>query len=316
MIQTRRRGATVALGLEGIVKKVELVDAATGIVERSLSSFKNVITDAGLDGIGNGTTIDSMVNYLAVGTDNTTPAVGQTALGSQLGARYATNGGVADVVTAGPSYAYWELARTRVIPTNDCNGNLTELGFFSAAASGIMWMRQLFLDEMGDPTTITKLNTQQLRVTYAWRVYPSTAISTDVISIGGTSTDCDARALDIDNQYEWGDGGMLKRIGEWTLGASCYETDTFPTTTGGYFTGTAVGASSKTVGSYTNGTFYRDITMVWEPGFANFATGIGAVGFTIKGNGLTCLGTTFSPKVAKDDTQRFTYVARVAWARV
>jgi len=309
----------LTFGIEGVVKSVELVDVKTGIVERRIDTFKNIITDAGLDAIGNGTQIGSLVNYLAVGTGSTTPAVSQTTLDTQLGARYNANGGFADVVSSEASYAYWELERTRVIPTTDGNGNLTELALFSAATSGTMWMRQLFRDEVGDPTTIVKQSTQQLRVTYAWRIYPTLTAGTSNIVIDGVATTCSERAMQVDDANEWGSGGLLTRLGEWSaLTANCraYETDTIPTTTGGALTGTYAAASSASYAAYVNGDFYRDILMVWEPSVANHATGIGSIGFTIKGNGVQCLSTQFTPKVAKTDTKRFSYTARISWGRV
>ncbi len=307
-------------GIEGIVKRVELVNARTGIIERALTGYprKNLITDAGLNGIGNGTDLEALINYLGVGTDNTTPAVGQTALGAQVGARYNANGGFADVVSSGPNFAYWEVEITRVVPTTGGNGNLTEFGFFSAGSGGIMWCRQLFLDG-GTPTAITKTSEQELRITYAWRVYPQAAEDPDALTIGGVSTTCTSRAMDIDNAAYWGANGAVKQLGNWSSAnqnARAYETNSFPTTTGGDFTGTPAEASAMTYQAYVNGNFYRDVDIVYEPGVANFATGIGAIAFTPWSTFSRALGTTFSPKVAKNNTYRFTYRARVAWARV
>lgn len=303
------------MGIEGIIKSIELIDAATGIVERRLGPYRNIITDAGLNAIGNGTKIDTLVNYIAVGTSSTPPAATDTALGAETGVRTTYNGGITDVVTAEASYTYWEVTRTRVFTEAESNGNLTELGFFSANAGGTMWCHQLFRDELGDPTTLTKLNTQQLRITYAWRLYPDITVATDTLSIDGTSTDCDARAMRVDNSNGW--GSLVKNLGAWSTGQTrCYETNTFPTPTGGDFSGTSVTASSATLQAYSNGNFYRDIDFVWDPGVANFATGIGAVGIVCVLNTDPCFGTTFTPKVGKTDVHRFTYTVRVSWARI
>ena len=55
-----------------------------------------------------------------------------------------------------------------------------------------------------------------------------------------------------------------------------------------------------------------------DPGVANFGTGIGAVDLPKVGpfsGGDVGLGTTFTPKVGKTDTERFTFRARVSFAR-
>lgn len=309
----------IAVGIEGIIKSVQLVDAKTGRVVRELKAFKNVITNAGLDAIGNGTDISNLTNYLGVGTDNTAPSVSQTALVSQLGARSNSNGGFGDSSASGPSFAYWERTRTREIAAGASTGNLTELGFFSAGTSGTMWCRQLFLDDLGSPTTITKLADQILRVIYSWRVYPSTTISTDVVNIDGTDTDCDARAMSINSDFDWGGLGILTRLGSWDanpISKLAHETNVFPTPTGGNFSGSAVQANSSSYSSYVGGTYYRDLSIVWNPSTANFATGIGAIRIGFQGNGSAAIGTTFDPKVPKDNLHRFTYTVRISWARV
>lgn len=300
-------------GIEGLFR-VELI--RRGRIVRALE-FQNLITDAGLNAIGNGTTLDSLVQYLGVGTDNTSPAVSQTALGAQVGGRTNSNGGFADVVTSGASYSYWQLARTRLFLEAEANGNLTELGMFSAATAGTMWCRQLFLDDLGNPTTLVKTSEEQLRVTYSWRIYPNQSQVEDVLTIDSVETSCLSRAMDIDGTY-WNASGFLKLLGAWTpfnQNMRAYETNTFPAITAGDFTGTPAEASSRTVQAYSNGNFYKDIDIVWEPAVANFATGIGAVAFGPCASFTRGLGTTFTPKVQKINTQRFTFRARIAWGR-
>lgn len=307
------------MSIQGIVKRVELVNVRTGLVELSLPGWENLIVDAGLNGLGDGTlSLTNMIQYLAVGTDNTTPAAVQTSLIAQLGTRSNSNGGFADVIAFGPANAYIELTRTRVIAAGVATGNLTEFGFFSAAASGTMWTRQLFL-AAGIPTTITKAADQELRVIYAWRIYPQQTEATTQLTINSVLTDCTTRSMDIDNDAYWGSGGAVKNLGGWTTSVQdnfrAYETDVFPTLTGGDFTGTPANASSVAYQAYVAGNFYRDVDIIFEPGVANFATGIGALAFTPWGTFSRALGVKFSPKIGKDSTYRFTFRARIAWAR-
>lgn len=312
---------TTPLGIRGIVKSVELIDAKTGLIKRRLEEFENLITNAGLNGIGNGTRIDALAKWIAVGTDNTAPDVTDTALGSQLGGRYEDNGGFFDQQDAGPSYAYWSFVRTREIPENDCNGNLTELALFSAESGGTMWMRQLFLSG-GSPTTLTKTNNEILRIIYEWRVYLVLIPTTDALTINSVAIDCDSRALQGNDDDAWGSQGIVSRIGAWTTDerrSKAYETNTFPSIDGGLFSGTGSQATTVTTEAYGGGNFYRDQDLIWDPGAGNFGSGIGAVTLPYIGDfigGSNAFGTTFTPKVAKSNLQRFTFRARVSFTRV
>lgn len=321
MSRKKKPDLYVPIAIEGIVKKVQLIDVKTGRIKQELGPFPNLIVDAGLNAIGNGTDIDTLVEYLAVGTDNTAPAVGQTALGSQVDDRYNGDDGFADVVTTGSGFAYWELTRTRLVPAAFGNGNLTELGFFQSLSGGTMWSRMLFLDGGGSPTTVVKTSSESLRVVYAWRVTLVLSPTTDVLTIDSVSTDCDSRAIQGNDANAWGANGYLAKLGTWDTDnrrASAYESNTFPAIDGGIFTGDNAQSSSISMVAYGSGTFYRDMDIVFEPGVANFTTGIGAVALPYVGtfvSGKHGLATTFDPKVGKDNTERFTFRARVAWGR-
>lgn len=309
------------VGIRGIVKAVELIDARTGLIKRRLEEFENLITNAGLNGIGNGTRIDALAKYIAVGTDNTAPDPTDTGLGSQLGDRYDADGGFADAAAAGPAYAYWSFVRTREIPADDCNGNLTELGLFSAAEGGTLWMRQLFLSG-GSPTVLTKTDNEILRIIYEWRVYLVLSPTTDELTINTVEIDCESRALQGNDDDAWGTQGVVQRLGAWTTDnrrASAYETNSFPAIDGGTFSGGGSIATTINTIAYGGDNFYLDQDLIWDPGAANFDTGIGAVALPRIGDYIGSAqfcGTTFTPKVAKSDLQRFTFRARVSFTRV
>lgn len=85
-------------------------------------------------------TITTNATHLAVGDDNTTPTVGDTALGNELlrKARQETTQGVSDVIIS------------LFINSLEGNGNdLKEVGMFDAAAAGNLLERNIF-------TTISK----------------------------------------------------------------------------------------------------------------------------------------------------------------
>jgi hypothetical protein len=305
------------VGLEGWFT-VELIDAKTKRVKRKLR-FKNTITDAGMNGIGNGTSIGTLLTSLAVGTGSTAPAVGQTSLVSEID-RTNSTGGTSDVYNSGSGFAYWYGQRVRLFVEAEANGNLTELGFFSSTTdlSGTMFNRQLFKDDLGNAVTITKTSGEQLKVTFEWRVYMDQSANAQTISISGVSTDLSHRAYDVDSSSAWG-STFLQNFGVFTGGNSvgyAWESQTMPSTTA-LQTGSPVLASSSTVQAYTNGNFYRDIEYKWEPAVANFTLGIGTITTGVIGSSSANLSfiTTFNPRVAKDNTKRFTIINRYSWAR-
>lgn len=314
----RRIVRPVSFGLEGIIKSVEVI--RNGVVRRRLGPYRNVITNGALDAIGNGTTIPNLANFLGVGTNNTAPSATDSALFSEVGTRTNDNGGFATTFTIGPSNAYHEREIVRQSNVGDMTGNLTELGLFSALAGGTMWMRQLFLAG-GSPTTVTVQADEQLRVTYAWRVYPNTTIVTDSLTIDGVLTDCDNRAMRVNADAAWGSQGVVNHLGGWSTdprNALAYETNTFPATDGGNFAGSFDQASTVTNAAYTPGNYYRDIDVIFEPAKANFPTGIGAVTVPYWGpfaGGGVAMATTLDPKVQKDNTERYTHTFRVSWGR-
>lgn len=311
------------LGIQGTVKSVELIDVKTREVKLKLGPFPNMIVDAALNAIGSSgadTAIDDLIEYLGVGTDNTAPAAGQTALGAQVDDRYNDPDGFSDTYASGAGYAYWEATRTRVIDSAHGNGNLTELGFFKALSGDTMWSRALFLSG-GSPTTVVKTSAEELRVVYSWRIYLTLSPTTDVLTINTVSTDCDSRALKGNEADAWGELGYLLHLGTWNTDyrvSKAYETDAFPAIDGGDFTGSGETPDSISLVAYGAGNFYRDMDIIFEPGDANFSTGIGAIALpypNVLATGDYALGVTFDPKVDKDNTERFTFRARVTWGR-
>ena len=314
-----------AVGLSGHTR-LEIVRPG-GIIRRTLS-FPNIITNAGLDAIGNGAggggdNIVDLLHHCAVGTSNTAPAATDTALGTQEGSRTTGNGGFADAAAIGAGNAFWEFTRTRVFLEGTVDGvNLAEVGFFQNASGGPMWMRQLIKDDMGTPTTISLASDEQLRVIYKYRIYPNTTVASSTVTIDSVSTDIDVRAHDIDSADVWGtdfigSDGMLEQLGVWTTGlgasAQAYEANTMPSTTTPQ-TGSGTAASSINPQTYTNGNFFRDVEYVWDPGVANFVTGVGSVAFW----GFGSFGShiiTFDPKIQKDNTERLRLQMRCTWGR-
>lgn len=298
--------------LEGFFE-VDLIDARSGLIKEHYE-FRNLLTDAGMNAIGTtGNTLTTLFQYMGVGTGNTAPANNQTALVAEILPRTLSNGGTGDTFTSGPSFDYWEGTRVRLFVEAEANGTLAELGLFNAATAGTMSVRQLFKDSGGTPITIVKTSSDQLRITYKWRIYPDTTSDTQTITITGVSTLITNRAYDIDNTGAWGQT-LLTSFGSWTNHATAWENDVLPSTTG-VQSGSNAAMSSAIVQAYGSGNFYRDIEFKWEPAVANFATGIGSITSAPHASSNSNSISTFSPKIAKDNTKRVTLMSRYSWAR-
>jgi len=294
---------------------VELIHARTGLVKRRLH-FRNLITDAGLDALAGGTGISNLINYLAVGTGSSEPSYTDTTLNAEI-ARTNNNGGFGDsnaMVGEGNLVEYWRRTRTRVFTEAQANANLAELGFFSASSGGTLWNRQLFRDELGNPTTITKTNEDQLRVTYEYRVYPPWDDVVQEIEVNGVPVEVVNRPQEVANALVWGPSGALNSLGSvGTAGFTALETDTLPGRSSSPSGGAS--ASSHTVQSYTPGTFYREREARWEPSVANFATGIGLFRSSATGGSTVIFASKITPKIMKQDTQRLIVMERWTYAR-
>ncbi len=308
--------ASPATRFEGHVV-VEKVHARTGLVTQRLA-FKNLITDAGLNALGSTARI-STFDYLAVGTGSTAPAVGQTSLVGEIG-RTNNKGGLGESNATQVSSTYYEYTYTRTFYESEANGNIAELGLFSASSGGTMWMRQLLRDSGGSATTITKTSEDQLRITYKLRCYWPTADVGSVVTISGVSYTFNSRAQSVNDVEAWGrrasdNVGILGSFG-FSTAAGIYmeanESQTLGAVTANTFGGDT--QSTTTLQTYGASSYYRDIEFIYQLDKANYTLGIGR--FT----GPVCTAfrthqTSVTPRIAKDNTKRLTIYFRCSWGR-
>jgi hypothetical protein len=288
----------------------------------SQGEMKNLITDAGLDGLATFGT-PALTAFCGVGTSSTAPANNQTDLIAPVTRVSRTTTG--DVtITSGPSFDYWSIKRVHLFLEAEGNGNLTEVGYFRQATADIMFSRQLFKDTLGVPTTVVKTSSDQLKITYELRCYtPQTDVVQSGVVISGTSYTFTTRAREIDSNLVWGAalsgpnvvGGMLSSLanGFNSVGGRALESSTLGARDSS-IGGTAVARDSATVAAYTSGNFFRDVTSKWEPTTANFATGIGGI-HNFGGDTTEGFQISVSPKFAKDATKRLTFGTRWSWGR-
>lgn len=295
-------------GLEGIIKlEVIREDGTLKEAEGLNVPFYNLITDSGLNYIisrANSSYYDYNLNtvsrYCRVGTSSTTPTVSDTTLGSQTGSA-SPAGTVTNSVqyTTTPYYSNHQQVYTFAVGA--VSGNLTEIGFFSDSTGGTMWSRALIKDSGGNPTTLTLLPTEQLKVTYTVRRYiPASQTGSFILNTNGTNSTINytitpANILNNERGYcnLWGDDPPI----------FLYETQTLGPITGGP-SGTEVNVTGF-ASPYTSNSFEINSSYTVPTTSGNFATGIGSM---LLGNySRAATGTiyqcSFSPKIMKTSSQ-------------
>lgn len=296
---------------------IELIHARSGLIARRLH-FRNLLTNGGMNLIGS-STLSTILSHFAVGTSSTAPDVTQVALGAQAGITN-SNGGFADVASAwiaGNSYAY--VRRTRVFTEAQANGNLTEVGIFTAASGGTMFCRSLLKDSGGSATTIVKTDEFQLRIDYEVRLYPPAAWGdyTFDAPVNGVSGTFNARPLGTGNAGAWNvfNFGGAPNTGTPTISvnnfAFCALATDVALRAADSLAAFSVAATSRTNTAYAADSHYREQTQEWNGSVAN------GVNYLLQGwNGLNATFQWLFPvALNKTNTFKFVIVARAHWAR-
>ena len=300
----------IGVALEGRFA-VELVHARTGLVKRRLE-FCNLITDAGLRALAeNGGAfsqrLGDLTSYIAVGTGTAAPSVEDTALVSEI-ARTNSDGGFGDqsgAVGSGDLLEYWWRKKTRVFGESQANGNLTEVGLFNAGSGGVLFCRQLFRDEFGNPTVITKTPEDQLRIVYEYRVYPPMDDAVYSIHVNGVETEVTTRAATVASTFWWGETELLGRV----ISGGLLVSSAPISNRSGSIAGSD--ANSVTVMDYVTGAFYRERQAIWNPATAN----ITIRSFLSSPSNSTRFQSEINPTFDKVNTQRLVLLERITFAR-
>ena len=302
----------VALGFSGHIH-AELIDAKTHRVKRQWH-FRNLITNGGLNGMNNTAvtaTSTILAKYCGVGTGSTAPANTDTTLVAEIAGRVqyvASPGPITSYVAGSPDYH--KVVADYLFTEAQANGNLTEIGFFSASSAGTMFSRQLFKDDLGTPTTVVKTSSDQLKVTYEIRLYPPAASTLySAQDISGTSVDVTLTPMGVGTS-SWNVvfGSSMSTIH--STNVYC-RNGTLPSRTSTIVPGAISGGTPGTVSTaaYVTDNFYLDRTHVYDT-----TNGTGTI-TCVAANTSPTFAVGFSPGLAKDNTKRFTLNTRISWGR-
>ena len=303
--------------LEGIIKLEVIKEDGTLKECGGLNvPFKNLITDAGLDYVS-GATITTAANYCRVGTSSTPPTVSDTTLGAQTGSASPAGTATYSVQYLTEPY-YSEHQKVYTFAVGAVYGNLTEIGFFSSASGGSMWSRALIKDSGGNPTTLTLLATEQLKVTYTVRRYiPASLTGSFTLNTNGTDSTINYTITPANLANTDMHPFFSGACGDNNSPLYIYETNTLGSIASRP-SGNPTVQLSFTSSSYTSGTFQRNSSVTINTTTANFATGIGSFIFwnpyysSPSYCGYQC---SLSPKIMKTSSQTLSIGIRISWGR-
>lgn len=265
-----------------------------------IAEFDNLLLDSGLNGFG--TSTGERFNYCQVGTGNSTPAVGQVALDTQVGAivhsggAFVTSHGVDDITGD-----YW-ASTTFTYPgtLGQIVGNISEIGVSIVNNnSQPLTSRALILDNSGNPTTITLLATEYLTIIYTIKVYPYLSDTIGSFLINGETYEFISRPFKVNTSF-WAIQGTNYLGGG--IGASNYLL--FANATINEITSTGLSGVSMSLASmtpsygyatldpYVNNSLKNSTTLLIAQNYGNHANGISGFNITGEGYPLYYPGTT------------------------
>lgn len=282
-------------------KKIQAV-GPDGKVRDLTDWYPNLITDNGLDLMGD---TASWLNVCAVGNGTTAPAVTDTAIESLVASTTTVVTNTAGATSASPYYTW--RRKTFEFSVGTAAGNLTEVTI--GPSSSNVLSRSLIKDSMGNPTTITVLSDEILRVIYEFRISAPEVDGSGTTNISGTDHDWVTRASDVDNASNWSIGASGVAGDDFSL---LLVTDGAIGSITGIPSGSADGPASTTVEPYVAGSYEVQFTSSFGTGDGNFAGGIGAAFMRI-GWGQFQIG--YTPNIPKDNTLLLSLTFKHSWAR-
>jgi len=162
--------------LGGQFRLVISKDAECKQVVKDTGFFDNLITNTGLNRIGEVTTgnvisrsaFDTLCGRFVVGSGSAEPQFTDTALQNPVAFASST----VDFVSQSSNYerGWYEITVRYQFGQGQAAGNLSEIGIQHTSTSGPLWSRALILDGQGNPTTITVLPSDFLTCYYTLRI--------------------------------------------------------------------------------------------------------------------------------------------------
>lgn len=162
--------------LSGQFRMVVSEDEAGERVKHDTGFFDNLITDVGMNRVGEVATNESsgirafraLCGQFVVGSGSTTPAFTDTSLAAPVA--FAGVEPLLDSESSSYTRGWYEITVRHQFGQGQAVGNLSEIGIQHTSLSGPLWSRALILDGSGNPTTITVLPDDFLTCYYTLRI--------------------------------------------------------------------------------------------------------------------------------------------------
>ena len=162
--------------LGGRFRLVTSKDAECKQVVKDTGFFDNLITNTGMNRIGEVTTngpnsissFRDLCGRFVVGSGSAEPQFTDTALQNPVA--FASANSVLDSESSNYERGWYEITVRHQFGQGQAAGNLSEIGIQHTSTSGPLWSRALILDGQGNPTTITVLPDDFLTCYYTLRI--------------------------------------------------------------------------------------------------------------------------------------------------
>lgn len=292
-----------------------------GKVVRDTGFFHNLITNSGLDFIGECSGVaygaEDFTASCSVGTGNNPPSDTDTTLQAWLATASDNSGSGCNnnqSFVQGPPL-YWQGQRSWQFPAGTATGNIAEIGvspYYTTPGSApgpTLFSRALVVDSGGNPTVIPVTATEALTVTYILRQYADSTDNNYTMSLSGTS---------YSGIYRLANAGTVPQLGISLLTNisnplnHCHVYNGSIGTILQNPTGTDVFA---TLGDppYTTGSYTKSLTASFTINQGNLSGGITAIMWQIEGGPLWQMSV--SPAIPKTSAYNMTLSASFSWAR-
>lgn len=272
--------------------------------------FDNLILNQGLNLMAAQT---DYLDYCQCGSGTTAPLVTDVQLQSRIAGKL-VDAPTTALLNTTDRYLYANPVYT--FPIGGATGNISEIGIGRTATGTTLFSRALVKDTSGNPTTISVLADEQLRVNYQLRIYQPTV---DIFSgtVGGYAvTGRSANVADTLFASGWSiQAGFNTARNSFKSngGLSVYRGEIGPITSEPSGLINAYSGSSVVVDTaYVSGSFFRDTVITLGPNEVNDPAGIGAIRLPY---GPTQFQFGFTPKIMKTNTQELKITLRYTWAR-
>lgn len=286
--------------------RVEVLRA--GKVRSDTGWFPNLITNQGMDRLG-ATSAAPVYGYCHVGSGNATPAESDVALQSFIagrGSRSATSFGV-----DGEGGYAWRRNEWTFLE-GAAAGNIAEVATAWTLTGNTIFSRALVKDSEGNPTTVTVLSDEFLRVSWEHRRYwPTADVSGSVANSGNIGGSFNWTTRTAQNAF-WSvpeSQGALELIG----GVSNYYGTVALGDISSEPSGTKAGTAGVTQLAYIAGSYKRKVTLNYglTQGI-NAAGPLGGLAFQFNGARFQAV---IEPGILKLDSQLLDITLSCTWAR-